>query len=350
MEQNIPVIDINSLLQIEADHLAFNQTIQEIHAACITFGFFYVKNHGISKKLTTDLLKIGKVFFSQTLEEKLKIDMNLGGSAWRGYVPVGRELTSDKADLKEAIYFGREEKLSNQLPLFGPNLFCQNTPSMKQVVLEYLEKIEDLCQKLLKGIFLGVLGVKYEDKVEEICSESFNDPMILFRIFSYPHLDSSAGKAQWGVGEHTDYGFLTILLQDHIGGLQVKLRSSQTWVDIPSRDDCFVVNIGDMLEYWTRGVYQATPHRVSNKGKVNRISCPFFFDPGFHSKLHQIDKELIKANDLELAKMNKNKRWDGLQGLDPDELNISCYGEYLWQKVSRVFPDLAAKVSRGLQK
>ena len=83
----------------------------------------------------------------------------------------------------------------------------------------------------------------------------------------------------WGVGEHTDYGLLTILRQDDTGGLQVKSRSG--WMDAPPIPGSFVCNIGDMLDRLTRGMYRSTPHRVLNMSKRSRLSFPFFFDPEF---------------------------------------------------------------------
>jgi len=79
-----------------------------------------------------------------------------------------------------------------------------------------------------------------------------------------------------GVGEHTDYGVLTILKQDNLGGLQVKNRDPQ-WIPAPPIENSFVINIGDMLEKMTKGLYRSTPHRVKNSAGIDRLSFPFFF-------------------------------------------------------------------------
>ena len=108
------------------------------------------------------------------------------------------------------------------------------------------------------------------------------DPTVLFRIFHYP---STGDTYDWGVGEHTDYGLLTLLLQDTlVGGLQIMSREGG-WVDVPPDDGGnrkLVVNIGDMLDKLTKGLYRSTPHRVKrNSTGTGRLSFPLFFDPSW---------------------------------------------------------------------
>ena len=98
----------------------------------------------------------------------------------------------------------------------------------------------------------------------------------------------------WGVGRHTDYGMLTILLQDDVGGLQVETKGG-SWIDVPPVPGSFVVNIGDMLEIWTSGAFKAGPHRVKASPTKHRLSVATFYDPGFDcviSPIH-LDKTLI---------------------------------------------------------
>ena len=132
------------------------------------------------------------------------------------------------------------------------------------------------------------------------------------------------------MGEHTDYGILTILLQDTVGGLQVK--SPAGWIAAPPLPGSFVCNIGDMLDRMTGGVYRSTPHRVLNKSTSGRLSYPFFFDPSFDSEVRPIDSKLIVAED-------KLQRWDGAS---VHEFH-GTYGDYLLEKVSQVFPELGQR-------
>ncbi len=157
--------------------------------------------------------------------------------------------------------------------------------------------------------------------------------MILFRIFHYPSgPDPGPSEESWGVGEHTDYGLLTILKQDDVGGLEVKAAGG--WIDAPPIPGSFVCNIGDMLDRMTRGLYRSTPHRVrTNTSGRDRLSFPFFFDPNFAAEVRPIEG-------IEAAPDDRHDRWDR-QSVHEFR---GTYGDYLLGKVARVFPDLRREV------
>nr|WP_228050229.1 2OG-Fe(II) oxygenase family protein [Tychonema sp. LEGE 06208] len=155
--------------------------------------------------------------------------------------------------------------------------------------------------------------------------------MILFRIFNYPFLSHPQGQS-WGVAEHTDYGLLTILKQDDLGGLQVKTRSG--WIDAVPIANSFVCNIGDMLDRLTGGLYRSTPHRVKNVSGRARLWFPFFFDPNFNAELHPIEIKGAVVDD------NKNERWDKASVRE----FRGTYGDYVLNKVAKIFPQLRQQV------
>lgn len=300
--------------------------------ACREVGFFYVVGHGVDEPLQQRLEEVSRRFFAERVETKLEISMSRGGRAWRGYFPVGGELTSGKPDLKEGIYFGSE--LGNDhpfvkagTPMHGANLFPSGMPELRDVVLDYMNQMTRLGHSLMRGIALS-LGLEESYFADRYTS----DPLVLFRIFNYPPARSAPElESNWGVGEHTDYGLLTMLKQDMSGGLEIKVKSR--WVAAPPIPNSFVCNIGDMLDRMTGGLYLSTPHRVQKVARRDRLSFPFFFDPNFNAEVKAIEVGKDVAE-------NKDERWDRAS---VHEFH-GTYGDYLMNKVSKVFPELRRKV------
>jgi isopenicillin N synthase-like dioxygenase len=324
----VPIIDVAPLLSSSADH---RQTAEALGQACRDCGFFYVVGHGVDESLLVRLERLSREFFARDEPSKMRIAMPLGGRAWRGYFPVGGELTSGKPDLKEGLYFGEELANDHPLvqaatPMHGRNLFPDDLPEFREVVLETMKALTRLGHAIMGGLALS-LGLP-ETYFANGC---MSHPLTLFRIFNYPsdpNHDPSAPR--WGVGEHTDYGVLTILRQDDAGGLQVKSRD--TWIEAPPIPESFVCNIGDMLDRMTGGIYRSTPHRVLNRSNRNRISLPFFFDPNFDAEIQPIVS--FNVGD------DKEERWDKASVHEFQ----GTYGEYLLNKVAKVFPQLRGEV------
>lgn len=323
----IPVINISPLVSRRGDRTA---VAAQIRQACRNTGFFYIIGHGVDELLQQRLEQLSQQFFSQDSETKMQIRMALGGRAWRGYFPVGGELTSGKPDLKEGIYFGAELDEAHpfvkaDVPMHGANLFPA-IPQFRETVLEYLAAMIQLGHTLMTGIALslGLEASYFRDRYTA-------DPLILFRIFNYPP-NANSQTQSWGVGEHTDYGLLTILKQDDSGGLQVMSKSG--WIDASPIANSFVCNIGDMLDRLTGGLYRSTPHRVENSSGRDRLSFPFFFDPNFNVEVRPIElNEAIINND-------KDERWDNAS---VHEFR-GTYGDYVLSKVAKVFPELRQEV------
>ena len=258
----------------------------------------------------------------------MEIAMYKAGSAWRGYFPLNGELTSGKPDLKEGIYFGTElpaddPRVQQGLPLHGANLFPKDPSGFREIVLDYIAAVTKVGHLVMKGISLS-LGLP-----ENYFSYKYQpDPLILFRIFHYPPQAKRDG--QYGVGEHTDYGLLTILKQDAVGGLQVK--NGDDWIPAAPVENTFICNIGDMLDRMTGGLYRSTPHRVINASGKDRYSFPLFFDPGFETNIERIETASIRET--------KDKRWDQAS---VHEFS-GTYGEYLLNKIGKVFPELKKEV------
>ena len=319
---SLPVIDLSG----SADGSEVARAIDE---ACQTAGFFSVIGHGIAPELRDRLDRLARAFFALPEEHKAEVAMERGGRAWRGWFPLGGELTSGMPDHKEGLYFGTELSAADPrviagTPLHGPNLFPTAPEELRTCVLEYLEAMSSLAQRILSAMAVG-LGLDpgwFRATLTAV-------PTVLFRIFRYPPSPVESGR--WGVGPHTDYGLLTLLGQDGTGGLEVKI--GEEWLAVPGDANAFVCNLGDMLERLTGGRYRSTLHRVLNPGATERLSFPYFFDPGFDATVEALPI-VGRPRDPRGA-----ERWDdaNLHGFS------GTYGDYLVAKVGQVFPNLAAK-------
>jgi isopenicillin N synthase-like dioxygenase len=326
-EAALPIVDVGPLLPgaPRAAGPAAAVVAGQIQAACRGYGFFYVTGHGVPADLIAELADASAEFFALPEPDKLEIAMARGGRAWRGYFPVGAELTSGRPDLKEGLYFGAElpaddPRVLAGWPLHGRNLFPAQVPRLRPLVLAYLDALTTAGQAVLTGVALS-LGLD-----DDYFAASYAaDPTILFRIFHYP--PSAPAGVDWGVGEHTDYGLVTLLAQDDSGGLQVATPAG--WIDAPPVAGTLVCNIGDMLDRMTGGWYKSTPHRVRNVSGHGRLSFPFFLDPGFTDEVPPLPDHAAAAGD-------GSRRWDGqdLQAFS------GTYGDYLLGKVAKVFPQL----------
>ncbi len=268
----LPIVDVGPLVAGTDD----GAVARALDRACREVGFAYVVGHGVDATLQDRLHAATQAFFALDDAAKDQVAMRHAGRAWRGWFPLHGELTSGRPDAKEGIYFGAElgaddPRVGAGLPLHGANLFPDAVPELRAAVLEWLTAMAALGQQLLRGLAVG-LGLAPSWFADHLTA----DPLLLFRIFRYPVLEDPAG---WGVAEHTEYGLLTILLQDERGGLEV--RTADGWTQAPPVPGSFVINLGDMLERLTGGRYRSTPHRVRTTSGQDRLSFAFFLDPGW---------------------------------------------------------------------
>lgn len=304
--------------------------------ACRRDGFFYVVGHGIAPELPQRLEQLSHAFFALPEAVKARCAMARGGRAWRGWFPLGGELTSGRPDWKEGLYLGTElgpddPRVRAGVPLHGANLLPGDAvlPGLADAIAAYMAHVIVLGHRVM-----GLVARSLALPADYFESRYTRDPLVLFRIFLYPSRPVPAGvDARHGVGEHTDYGLLTLLHQDAVGGLEVRTREG--WVDAPPVPGSFVCNIGDMLDRMTGGLYRSTPHRVRiNTSGRDRLSFPLFFDPDFDSVIEPIRSPLITAHD------DAARRWDG-SSVHAFE---GRYGDYVLAKVGKVFPELKRDV------
>jgi isopenicillin N synthase-like dioxygenase len=328
--RTLPVIDMAPLLGDDAG--SRRAVAAAIGAACRESGFFYAVGHGIPDALFHRLEAASRRFFALPPAVKMAIAMARGGRAWRGYFPVGGELTSGRPDLKEGLYLGTElpadhPRVIAGWPLHGANLWPASVPELRPAVLDYMAAATRAAHALMAGVALS-LGLEADYFARTYTGE----PTVLFRLFHYPAAPPE--PEGWGVGEHTDYGLLTLLAQDSNGGLQVRTPSG--WIEAPPLPGTLVCNIGDMLDRLTGGAYRSTPHRVLNRSGRDRLSFPLFFDPDFAAAIRPLPAHAAVDVDADRA-----RRWDGAS---VHEFQGS-YGDYLKSKVSKVFPELFRAVT-----
>jgi isopenicillin N synthase-like dioxygenase len=325
---HLDLIDIAPLANGSA---GADDVARQIDRACRDLGFFRVVGHGIDPALLGRMEAAAREFFALPDAVKARCAMRRAGPAWRGWFPVNGEVTSGRPDRKDGLYVGIDHDDDHPLviastPLHGANLVPPGP--LGPTVMAWLDALRPVADVIMSGIAIG-LGLAADWFVDRLTA----DPTILFRIFHYPALPDNEVAPEWGVGEHTDYGLLTLLAQDTLGGLQVRTPVGD-WVDVPAEPGVLVCNIGDMLDRLTEGRYRSTPHRVRNTSGHGRLSFPYFFDPSWDAVVAPLPlHDSPPADDAE-------RRWDG------ESLRAwsGTYGEYLTAKVAKVFPDLFADV------
>ena len=269
----LPLIDLAPFLAGEPGSIT--EVARQIGEACRSVGFFYLAGHGIAEALIEEVFALSRQFFAQdrAVKDELSIAFSRNN---RGYVGLDSENLDPTAptDAKEAFNLGREpdpgEKLASDTPSSGPNLW-PDLPRFRVVMTSYYQSCRRLCERLHE-VFATDLGLE-----AGFFSPYIDRPLATLRLLHYPPR-RVLSDAQLGAGTHTDYGNLTILGQDDVGGLEVRTRQGE-WISATPIPGTFVCNIGDCLMRWSNDVYVSTPHRVISSPTHERFSLAFFFDP-----------------------------------------------------------------------
>jgi isopenicillin N synthase-like dioxygenase len=222
----------------------------------------------------------GRRFFDLPAEAKLAVKVN---KAHRGYIPFNNAVYSDdlKPNLNESFLLGLDLPADDPdvragVPMHGPNQWPPAMPELRPALETYFTALGELGALTLRAFALAL------DLDEHYFEARFAKPMPFIRLLHYPPQIGPRAENEFGAAAHTDYGFVTILAQDDVGGLQVKRRGGG-WIEATSLPGTFVVNIADMLMRWTNDRWVSTPHRVINASGRERYSLPFFFDPTYHT-------------------------------------------------------------------
>jgi isopenicillin N synthase-like dioxygenase len=272
----IPVVDLASLTNGSPDGARI--VAKALLGAATDPGFFYVKNHGVPWELVERARAAARAFFALPLDRKMQVEVN---AHHRGFLRIGEAKMADYAqpDLKESFVWGLEPTpgdpaVTPENPFLCPNNWPAEMPELKTAVYPYYEAVLACGQRLLHAFAAGM------DLPEDTFVRSWHRPIARGSIIYYPPQPPELGREQFGVAPHTDYGCLTILCQDSVGGLEVETKSGE-WVTAHPIEETFVVNVGDLLSRWTNDGFASTPHRVVNKSGRERYSLVVAVDPDF---------------------------------------------------------------------
>lgn len=303
----IPIVDIGPL----RDGSDPRGVAQALHAASKGLGFIYIKGHGIPEDVIEAARASALGFFRAPAGDKETVRVS---SRHRGWIGVGGAKMYDEAaaDLKESFVWGYQDAdghTPDDHPLRGPNRWPPGRPDLEANAMRYFHQAHDVARHLMRGFALGL------DLDEEFFLRTADRPLSRASFVYYPAQPSDAPDGQFGVSPHTDFGVLTVLCQDSVGGLHVQ-DAKGDWIHAPPIEGTLVVNVADLLSRWTDGAYKSTPHRVVNESGRERLSLVLAYDPN--------PETMIDARELFGA--------DYRAGEEP----ITC-GDYLVWRFGRAF-------------
>ncbi len=324
---SLPVLDMESF-RADPSSPAAVRFAEDLGRAAHEVGFVYLTGHGVDPDLDDGIFDAAREFFALPETERRSLAIE-NSPAFRGYTILGDEVTNHQQDWRDQLDLGPEEDAPvlgagdpAWLRLRGPNQWPPTLPTMAPRVLAWMSAMEAVGLDALRALALA-LGLPINQWDPGFLPSSD----VHLKIIRYPGVPDRQGSSQ-GVGMHSDTGLLTFILQDDVGGLQVKIGDAM--VDAPRVEGAYLMNLGEMLETATDGYLKATPHRVvSPPADVERISIAFFFNPRFEMPFHAV--ELPK----ELAALAPGASHDGV--------GLKVFGENNLKTRLRSHPDVARR-------
>ena len=292
----LPSVDITPYLQ-DPSSAGGQSVIDQVRAACSSTGFFQLTGHGVSASLQKNLFDAAARFFALPSDVKLQLDArkNVG---FRGYDVMGSQSYEEGVlpDLKEGFIAGIDLPL-NDLRVVNRRFFAGRNVWPASELLSYQDfrrPVEEYYQAMLQlcSVVLDLVAATLPHGSHVFDEFKANEPACPLRLLHYPPMPKHAGhqKRQLGSSAHTDFGAVTLLLQDDHPGLEIQNRETGEWIGVPPKQDAYVINMGDMMSRITGNQYKSSIHRVLNKGLVDRYSVVFFFDGNLDYILQPLDK------------------------------------------------------------
>lgn len=324
--QSVPIVDVSALGG--ADSAAEARAVEALRRAAAQTGFFHIVGHGIAPAVTERLQATAKAFFNQPLA--VKRASYIGNSSnHRGYVPEGEEVlmagTRDKKEAFDLAFDLPATAVPAGHPMLGPNQW-PDLPGFREDVMAYYAAVFGVGRRLLRGFALA-LG-KPADSFDHL----IQSPPSQLRLIHYPYQPDAADAP--GIGAHTDYECFTLLLATG-PGLEVMNQAGE-WIDAPPVAGGLVVNIGDMMEFWSAGAFVATSHRV-RKVAQERWSFPLFFALDYDVELRPLGStadqpairtgEHLYAQTCQTFTYLQQRARRGEIALPPAALPLSSFGQ-----------------------
>jgi isopenicillin N synthase-like dioxygenase len=287
MDAGLPVINVSAFATGAAPGPERDEVAAFLDSTCRETGFFLIDGHGVDPGTRAAMFEAMRAFFAMPLADKEAIAIGKS-PCHRGYVGIATEILDDKdalaGDLKETLDTGGEHgpdhpEVIAGVPLFGPNQF-PDLSGFREAWESYRAQVIEAARRVQRAM-ARALGLPDDEIVDLPGGET----MYHLRHIHYPpQRTSTPAPGQLGCGVHTDYGTVTLLADDGVGGLQV-MRRDGAWIDVRIPDDLLVVNLGDLMAIWTNDRWVSNPHRVVNPPDTDRYSMPLFVTPPYHAEI-----------------------------------------------------------------
>lgn len=258
----------------------------QLRAACEAHGFLYVTDHGVPDALIADTFAWAARFFALPIERKRAVSL-ANNRGWEG---VGAQKLDAKAksDQKESYYCGLDYPPDHpnavaRLNGYTSNLWPDGMPGFREAMQGYRDAMVALAERMMRHLALSL------DLPPDYFDATMREPSVTLRLLRYPPRAPDAAADEFGAGAHTDWGAITLLAQDELGGLEVQGADGR-WIAARPVAGSFVVNLGDMIPRWTNGRYRSNPHRVvnANASGRDRHSIPLFYSPNYHARIEAV--------------------------------------------------------------
>ena len=288
--QTIPVIDVSSAIS----GTDIQSVANAIHAAAADHGFFYISGHGIDPALMEQAFAVSKDFFELPETDKSKVAVDTHQRGWMAQ-GMSRLQGAKTYDLKEVFFWGTDTAPDDPdviagKPLCAVNQWPTDFPRLHAELTPYYDAVCYAARRVMAAVAVSL------DKPTGFFDAAFEKPLARGQLVYYP-ASTAADEAEerFGVTPHTDFGVLTVLLQDNSGGLQVRAKSGD-WIEAPPIPGTLVCNIGDLLARWSNNRFSSTVHRVINRSNGARYSIPVFFDPHTDTIVDPVDLGVSSAD------------------------------------------------------